>query len=210
MCGLARTTGGSESTFVLLGGDICHFPGVFRPNEGCALPDFVPKDLLDKDPYFPVPCPCSLFSDNHPTVKDSKEGDNEARKEGDSEARTTPFYKVSKDSTAAYMNPVVSQQSVDKLLRFDASTSVLVCLAHDETMLRTLPTLNTHPKDDLNDWQKRGFKEKIKWGWLNDLPRNGEPGRALAVEGFWRDGKPWPEARDVLKHNGKGASRVTL
>lgn len=124
--------------------------------------------------------------------------------------RATPFYLIPTSSAAAYTDPVASQGSVDKLVAFDASPSVLICLAHDETMLHNLPTLNESPTDDLNDWQKRGYKRKIAWGWLNSLPRNGKPGREMAIQGFWRDGKPWPEAKEVLQKNGEQASKLTL
>lgn len=200
MCGLARTTGGPDSTFVLLGGDICHFPGVFRPSPEQPLPDPIPEGVLDEDAYFPTPCPCSLFETCHP----SSVGDDSV------DPRTTPFYRVSTDPSAAYADPATSQTSVDKLIKFDASSSVLVCLAHDATLLRRLSTLNDDPEDDLNDWKRRGYKKKILWGWLNELPRNGEAGREVAVQGFWRDGKPWAEAKETLRKNGEKASRVGL
>ncbi|POR32500.1 Uncharacterized protein TPAR_07279 [Tolypocladium paradoxum] len=203
MCGLARTTGGPDSTFVLLGGDICHFPGDFRPSPQQPLPDTIPDGILDSDAYFPTACPCSLFTDHHPLK--TWGGVNPTI-----DPRTTPFYRVSTDTTAAYVDPTVSQHSVEKLVDFDASPSILICLAHDETMLRSLPTLNDNPEDDLNNWQQRGYKKKIHWGWLNDLPRNGKPARETAVQGFWREKKPWPEAKAELLKNGERASKVNL
>lgn len=205
MCGLARTQGGPESTFLLLGGDICHFPGVMRPNMGQPLPETIPKLSLDQSGYFPSPCPCSLFTDEHP-----KSGGAETGAPSAGDPRTTPFYNISTHESAAYIDPATSQVSVNKLLDFDASPSVLVCLAHDEAMLRKLPTLNEHPHDDLNDWKRRGYKNFIHWDWLNDLPRKKMPGRDCAIHGFWRDGKPWPEAREVLRKNGEKVSSVSL
>jgi hypothetical protein len=49
--------------------------------------------------------------------------------------------------------------------------------------------LNDQPEEDLNNWKARGYKEKALWGWLNDLPRNGKPGRPILVDGTWKDGK---------------------
>lgn len=74
---------------------------------------------------------------------------------------------------------------------FDDSPNVLVCIAHDPSLLDFLPTLNNNPERDLNDWKRQGWKERCHWGWLNELPRNGKRGREPVVEGFWRDGKKW-------------------
>lgn len=72
---------------------------------------------------------------------------------------------------------------------FDASPDVLVCIAHDPTLLKVLPVLNNQPDEDLNDWKSRGFKEKLLWGWLNDLPRNGTAGRPILRDSVWRNGE---------------------
>ncbi|OQU99725.1 hypothetical protein CLAIMM_05317 [Cladophialophora immunda] len=187
MCGLARTTGGDDSTFLLLGGDICHFVGDLRPNPTYPIPDPVPADVLDRDSsFFPAPCPCSLFTDHHPAVSPGLPA-------GDPE--TTPFYKVSTLGNSAYVDPPTAQASVDKLIHFEQCPSVMVCLAHDGALLKYLPTFNEDPGSDLNSWKSKGWKEKCRWDWLNELPRNGKPGRAPIVEGFWRDGKPWDRSR---------------
>ena len=72
---------------------------------------------------------------------------------------------------------------------FDASSDVLVCIAHDPTLTKILPLLNNRPEEDLKDWKVKGFKEKLRWGWLNELPREGKPGHPMLVDGAWRDGK---------------------
>ncbi|CAK7233732.1 hypothetical protein SBRCBS47491_008711 [Sporothrix bragantina] len=206
VCGLVRTTGGTKSTFVLLGGDICHFPGVTRPSPQLPLPDVIPKGILrGNGAYFPSPCPCSLFTDHHPAIVSGGDADRNGL-----DPRTAPFYAISNDPSSAYMDPEVAQQSVDKLIFLDASPSVLVCLAHDETMLHSLPTLNENPDDDLNRWQERDLKSKIHWGWLNDLARDGRPAWQAAVEGFWRDGQLWAEGKATLLKNGEAASTICL
>nr|KAK5438363.1 hypothetical protein LTR18_008885 [Exophiala xenobiotica] len=201
VCGLARTTPDPESTFILLGGDICHFSGDFRPSAKKPLPDPIPAETLDEDSYFPTPCPCSFFADHHPM---------KVSEHSSVDGRATPFYRISTDPSAAYVDPKTSQISVRKLANFDSDPSVLVCLAHDTAMMHGLPTLDENPEDDLNAWRGGGLKEKIHWGWLNELPRDGKPGRKAVVEGFWRDMKPWPEARDVMRKNGEKASKVGL
>ncbi|EXJ80345.1 hypothetical protein A1O1_08489 [Capronia coronata CBS 617.96] len=187
MCGLARTTAGDDSTFLLLGGDICHFVGDLRPNPTYLMPDHIPAEVLDADPaYFPSPCPCTLFTDHHPLLPHGADLD---------EKKKTPFFRVSAHEKSAYVDPPIAQESVDKLLAFESSPQVLVCLAHDKTLHKHLPTLNEDPELTLNDWQERGWKEKCRWDWLNELPRNGKPGRKPVVEGFWRDGKPWDRSK---------------
>lgn len=201
MCGLARVTGGPDSTFILMGGDICHFGGALRPCQNYSLPEFIPEGLLDASPgYFPNACPCTLFTDNHPVISDSK---NDKRR-----PQETPFYEVSTHATSAYVDPAKSQSSINRLTQLDASPSILVCLSHDGTLLRYLPTLNDSPDADINDWKAQGWKEKCHWGWLNEMPRGGKPGRKPIVEGFWRDGNVWKTAKDELREMGEKAFRA--
>ena len=181
MCSLARTTAGKDSTFLLLGGDICHFVGDLRPNKSYPIPDPIPDGVLDSDAFFPNPCPCSIFTDHHPVLSD----DTDVEKR-----RTTPWYQVSDHEKSAYVDPPAAQSSVDKLVGFERCPDVLICLSHDSGLLRHLPTLNSDPKSDLNNWRKNNWKEQCRWEWLNELPRHGKPGRKSIVEGLWRDGKP--------------------
>ncbi|PWY75018.1 metallo-beta-lactamase superfamily protein [Aspergillus heteromorphus CBS 117.55] len=176
MCGLARTT---AETFLLLGGDICHFSGVIRPNADLPFPAEIPTEVLDKELRFPSPCPCSIFTACHPSAKVDQD--------------KTPFYEVSGYKESAFTDPELSQQSVNKLLEFENSPDVLICIAHDSDLPRYLPTLNEFPSSDLNAWKEKGWKAKLRWGWVNELPRGGQPGRKPLVDGYWRDGKVWDE-----------------
>ncbi|RDH22963.1 hypothetical protein M747DRAFT_276298 [Aspergillus niger ATCC 13496] len=171
LCGLARTT---ADTFVFLGGDICHFSGVIRPNARLPFPETIPSGVLDKDPFFPSPCPCSIFTNSHPIAK--------------VDPRQEPFYEVSGYEGSAFFDPALAQKSVTKLMDFEASDNVLICIAHDTDLLLHLPTLNDSPSSDLNSWKEKGWKERLRWGWVNELPRAGRPGRKPLVEGYWRDG----------------------
>lgn len=175
LCGLVRTTGGPDSTFILLGGDSCHFPGCLRPNHNMHLPERTRDSIPNSDV-----------------------------------SRSAPFYRVSTQPSSAYADPTEAQATLDKLINFDADASVMVCLAHDETCLHSLPTFNETPEDDLNQWKPRGFKDKIYWGWLNHLPGNSTSERQRSSGGFWRDGKPWPEANEVLRRNGEVASGLNI
>lgn len=173
MCGLARTT---ATTFVFLGADICHFAGMFRPSSGVPFPDQIPGQYLDVG--FPNPCPCSFFTSQHPKTDPESE-----------DARTTPFFDVTSNKPSSYYDRGLAMESIRSMQDFDASTDVLVCIAHDPNLLKILPMLNDQPDKDLNDWQAKGYKDQLTWPWLNELPRDGKPGRPMLIDGAWRDGK---------------------
>lgn len=181
ICGLARVT---PTTFVFMGGDICHFSGDFRPSPGHPLPDPVPQEYLDQTPFFPKPCPCSLFTDHHPRTQHKDAAEEKKRR--------TPFYEVTDHPKSAYIDPPVAAESVRKMQEFDDSPDVLVCIAHDPVLLEILPTLYKNPEKDLKEWKKEVWKEKCHWGWLNELPRNGEPGRKPLIEGLERKSRDKP------------------
>ena len=170
MCGLARTT---PTTYAFLGGDICHFSGMCRPSPGVALPDPIPHSQLDD--FFLSPCPCSMFTDIHPLMKRHP-----------TKAKTTPFFEVTSVKPSSYLDRDTAMESIRGMQDFDTSPDVLVCIAHDPTLLKVLPVLNDRPDADLNDWKSKGFKEQLLWGWLNDLPRYGRPGRPILVDGVWK------------------------
>jgi glyoxylase-like metal-dependent hydrolase (beta-lactamase superfamily II) len=180
MCGLARTT---PSTFVFLGGDICHFGGSFRPSSTIKLPDPVPTSHLDA--HFSHPCPCSLFTEVHPAGSSS------------ADSKTTPFFEVTSFAQSAYLDREQAAQGIKELQRFDEHPDVLVCIAHDPTLIKVLPFLNNRPEEDLNNWQEQGLKEKAQWGWLNELPREGKPGRDMYVEGVWKEGELVKDFREL-------------
>ncbi|RKK10095.1 hypothetical protein BFJ65_g15395 [Fusarium oxysporum f. sp. cepae] len=171
ICGLARTT---PHTFVFMGGDCCHYAGVLRPTRYLPLPKQVSTEVLDE--YYPSPCPCSVFTQHHPKATGM-------------DARIEPFYDVSRAPGSAYSFPDLAQRSINSLQDLDAQPNIFICLAHDEVLFQVLPLFNDDKMEDINDWQKRGLKEYCRWGFLNDLPRGGEPGRKPLVVGQWRDGR---------------------
>ncbi|KAF5617821.1 metallo-beta-lactamase superfamily [Fusarium sp. NRRL 25303] len=171
ICGLARTT---PDTFVFMGGDCCHYAGALRPTRYLPLPQEISSGVLDE--YYPTPCTCSVFTQHHPKAKGE-------------EARTTPFYDVSRAPGSAYTFPELAQKSIYKLQDLDAQPYVFICLAHDEVLFRVLPLFNDDTSKDINDWQARGLKDYCQWGFLNDLPKGGKPGREPFVVGQWRNGR---------------------
>lgn len=165
--GLVRTT---ADTFVFLGGDVCHFTGVLRPTEYIPMPDEIPEaTALDR--AISRPCPCSAFMSSHPKGKD---------------ARTEPFYAVSTAPGSFYADPPTAMNSIRALAEFDADPNVLVAIAHDPT---SLDVFEFFPNGKMNDWKSKGWKEKMEFGFVNELPYNGKTVRNVLVDGLYRDGK---------------------
>lgn len=95
------------------------------------------------------------------------------------------------DHPTVYPDIVNAQASVDKMQALDQNENILVCIAHDAVLLDYLPVFNKNPDQEINGWKKDGVKQKSHWGWMRDIPIDGQPAHAPLVEGFWRDGKQW-------------------
>ncbi|TDZ32328.1 Cytochrome P450 monooxygenase andK [Colletotrichum spinosum] len=184
VCALARTTPSSApggATFVFLGGDICHFAGVFRPTEKTPFPDEIPESAISlrRDWAARSVCPCSFFTPHHPNA----EGEDAARKE--------PWYKLPVGEHTVYTDLQQAATSVSRMSELDVRDDVMVCLAHDASLLGVLPVFNNQPERDINEWRKEGWKETTYWSWLNEVAVGGKKPREPEVEGFWRDGEQW-------------------
>jgi hypothetical protein len=105
------------------------------------------------------------------------------------EKRTTAYYTASKAPGSAYVDPDTANNSIQGLKEFDASPNVMVCLAHDPASFEVLPLLNEGKGESVNAWKEKEWKEDVRWRFLNELPREGKPGREPIVLGYWRDGK---------------------
>jgi hypothetical protein len=158
-----------------MGGDTCHFPGNYRPTKTYPLPDALSDSALD--PHFPVPCPCSLFTTLHQAYLD------------ESESHSTLFSSLSKHELTVFADHDAATRSVKAMQEFEESPDVLVAIAHDMALIDLLPLLNNDPGVDINDWETQGLKEKARWFWLNELPRDGKPGRKPFVDGRYWNGK---------------------
>ena len=165
--GFARTT---PDTFVFMGGDICHFGGSYRPSAYAPMPGTIPSSVpLDR--HIPTPCPCSFFQGSHPDPKN---------------LRTSPFYNVTREPGGWYVDPPTAQKSVKSLEAFDADENVFVCVAHDGGLL---PVVDFFPNGTMTDWKKKGWKERSKWGFLNELPIDGKPPKPWIAPGRVKEGK---------------------
>lgn len=118
LAALARVTSGANSmfgysstchqrdTFIFLAGDICHYPGTFRPSE---------QEPLDFENCSSVAsCPAAFYLDIHPK-----------------KYLDQPFYEMPADAT---VDEVAAKHSIQKLCGFDAKEDVLVIVGHDASL----------------------------------------------------------------------------
>lgn len=135
------------------------------------MPDPIPASVpLDAD--IPRPCAASVFTCCHPAGPES--------------GRLQPYYSVSKLDTSIYADADLSNKTINALTNFDANPNVFVAIAHDPTIAAYVSAINEAGSEQshMNDWKARGLKEKCHWDFLNELPRNGEPGRSKLVDGY--------------------------
>lgn len=144
LCGLARTTI-SPDTFILLGGDVCHYAGILRPSEYLPVPKCISPHPCRPMEGGAVLCPGSAWEE----LQNSR-----GRKVDD-----TLF-----DMTYG-MNIPLATQTVLSLQQFDCLENIFVIIAHDSTIRDGAP----HFPRSLNDWKARGLGEGLKWSFFRDL-----------------------------------------
>ncbi|KAJ7175835.1 hypothetical protein C8R46DRAFT_1214296 [Mycena filopes] len=155
LCGLARVT---PTSFVYLGGDACHHPGMMRPTE--AL-------------HRHFPCPGHLLAATRTSVSAAYFSTTDVSSTADASsasapgefnllACTSPLLDVAEGGF--YDDPPAARRSIAKMGDFDANNDVLVVLAHDWTLSGCMGPLPA----DLNDWQEKGWKERTIWDFLKE------------------------------------------
>ncbi|KAJ5650399.1 uncharacterized protein N7484_004122 [Penicillium longicatenatum] len=138
LCGLARTTTNPD-TFVLLGGDVCHYGGIFRPSKYLPLPDSI-------HPHGNVPfCPGGAFEELQQT-----------RGRSITEPLFTP--------TFGHDIPLIIE-TIGKLQEADCMDNVFVIIAHDATVRDGVD----HFPLSLNRWKEMGWGKDLKWAFLRDV-----------------------------------------
>ncbi|KAI9046039.1 MBL fold metallo-hydrolase [Aspergillus affinis] len=140
LCGLARTTT-SPDTFILLGGDVCHFAGIFRPSVHLPIPEsIVPHPVLGGDTVgF---CPGDAWEE----LQRSRGRDP-----------TQSLY----DPTFGHDIPL-AKRTIGKLQEADASEDIFVIIAHDAQVRDGVP----HFPACLNGWKEQGWGTDLKWAFL--------------------------------------------
>ncbi|KAK7048341.1 Metallo-beta-lactamase superfamily protein [Favolaschia claudopus] len=144
LCALARVT---PTSFVLLGGDCCHHPGMLRPTSKI---------------HRHYPCPGEIFASARRSVSATHFPPPDAVGEFDLASRTTPMLDVS--DKGVYADRDTARKSIEKIGDFDVNSDVFVALAHDESLVDVVgpfPAL-------LNDWQAKDWKNKVMWAFLDE------------------------------------------
>ena len=144
-----------------------------------------------------------MFTAHHPARL--QDGDERAR---DVRSRTTPFYSVTRDKESAYTFPEVAEHSINGLKDFDASPNVFVCLAHDGALFDVLPLFNDDSEATICDWSDKGYKDRLRWGFLNELPKGSKPGRDQQVVGLHRNGRKIALGPDLVFKDVQGVSET--
>ncbi|KAH8885965.1 hypothetical protein GQ53DRAFT_845109 [Thozetella sp. PMI_491] len=145
MCALARLPSPSAAAFAFLGGDCAHHPGVFRPAPGLPLP----KEVGISTPSSVVVCPGALVQQYlHPR-----------------KSATEPFFSA---RAGVNENQQEAEKSVAAMQDFDASERVILCIAHDTALLKSI---EFYPAK--LSWKAGGTQQanwvKMKWLFLSDL-----------------------------------------
>jgi hypothetical protein len=143
MAALARVT---PTSFILFAGDAFHQAGQIRPSPHLSTSFPVPVDILDASRH--DISRKYLFAPDDDT---------------DLHNRTVPFLAIATGAESFYQDPVTSRISQFMLGVFDSDEDVLVLTAHDASMnafFEFFPNM-------LNDWQKRGIKDRGVWNFAN-------------------------------------------
>ncbi|KAL9616106.1 MAG: hypothetical protein Q9160_008990 [Pyrenula sp. 1 TL-2023] len=161
IAGLVRTTSSPQPSYLLLGGDTCHHPGIFRPTPLSPLPD-----PITPSPYTPhyltSVCPCTLFTSLHPSATL-----NPAQSSPPANPRTTPFLSIAPnaDGKGVFLDVEKANETLERLKAFDADERVMVVLAHDKTLEGVV---DVFPRG-ANEWREKGWKERARWGFLRSF-----------------------------------------
>lgn len=157
-------------SWVLLGGDVCHFPGVIRPTSNLLMPDSISEAELHHQGNSSKNIYTAQYISCHP---DSIH------------AQSSPFYYPCSKADSWYINPANARETVEKLQLADCRDDLLVVLAHDRGLLGE-PIF--FPNKSLDNWRLDGIKGRLRWRFLDELPVDGKPKNNL-VDGTYVGGK---------------------
>lgn len=147
MCALARTST-SPDTFILMGGDVSHHGGQFRPTEYLPLPQELKPNPLDR--HSSHPCPGSVFEAMHWKKKVDE-----------------PFLEVAnlEDGKGASVDFQGAMESIGKLVEIDSHDHIFTVIAHDKSLLEFAEFFPAKA----NEWKEKSWAEKGRWAFLGDF-----------------------------------------
>ncbi|KAF3769426.1 hypothetical protein M406DRAFT_231518, partial [Cryphonectria parasitica EP155] len=144
---LARVTtaavgGPDHDSFVFMGADACHHPGVLRPTEYLPLPAHLSPSPIRK---FAPTCPGEILQGLKATSDP-----------------TQPFFTL---SPVVFPDHPAALETVRKIAELDAAENVFIILAHDESLKSHL---DLFPKS-INGWQAKGLRSRTRWLFCKDF-----------------------------------------
>lgn len=132
---------------MLLGGDVAHHGGEFRPSPYLLLPKSLDPSLTPD--VRPGVCPGEVLARQHRLYPERG-------------AWTEPFVRPSANA-AHDIDKALS--SVDGVEEFDGHASVFTCVAHDASLLGVV---GCFPEQTANEWREKGWRERSLWSWAGD------------------------------------------
>ncbi|KAK4228706.1 beta-lactamase-like protein [Podospora fimiseda] len=162
LCALGRV---GENKFVFLAGDAFHYPGEIRPSKWLSIPEDIQPSPFGGSGS----CPGRIF-------------DQILKREGREEGKA--FYspaRVEKKEESFHLNVDELVKTVEKIQEMDCQGNVLVCAAHDESLL--MGGIELFPEGKLDGFWEKGWIEKVRWRFLRDF------GKSVGRECEGEDGK---------------------
>jgi hypothetical protein len=127
-----------------MGGDVCHYAGIFRPSQYLPIPNTI------------SPHPCHP---EHDSVLCPGEAFAQLQKSRGRESTDSLF-----DLTFG-LDLELATKTTHQLQELDCNEDIFVVVAHDSTVRDGVP----HFPQSLNDWKAQGFGKGLKWAFLRDL-----------------------------------------
>lgn len=128
---------------MLLGGDVCHYGGIFRPSKYLPVPDSI------------VPHPCHPNGDVALCPGGAWEELQRSRGRGVDDPLFAP--------TFGHDIPQIIE-TIGKLQEADCLDNVFVIIAHDATVRDVVDQFPL----SLNHWKEKGWAKDLKWAFLRD------------------------------------------
>jgi len=177
MSALARTTADPPS-FLLLGGDIAHHCGEFRPSPYVPLPETISPSPRS---HMKTACPGKIFVAIHPK-----------------KSREEPFFDPVRSPEGWHFEADEAKESIEKLIEADAYDNVFPVMAHDCSLVGVV---DLYPKT-ANAWMEKGWKEQSRWGFLSSFAATVEEETPSTSVSSRRDGTTGKESRKDSRASG--------
>jgi glyoxylase-like metal-dependent hydrolase (beta-lactamase superfamily II) len=177
MSALARTTADTTS-FLLLGGDIAHHCGGFRPSPYVPLPEMVSPSPFS---HMKTACPGKIFVAIHPK-----------------KSREEPFFDPVRSPEGWHLEAAEAKESIEKLIEADAYDKNFPVMAHDCSLAGVV---DLYPKT-ANAWMGKGWKEQSRGGFLSSFAVTVEENAPSTSDSSQNGGAKGKESRKDSRASG--------